>query len=58
MKLKSNKKNNQSSLIDNQLEKLSTPVENVRQIDLFMQNKAKVKLAKIKLSSFLTSKYE
>jgi hypothetical protein len=36
----------------------STIVENVRQIRLFMQNKAKVKSAKINLSSFVTSKYE
>jgi hypothetical protein len=31
--------NNQSSLIDNQLEMPSTPVENIRQIRLFLQNK-------------------
>ena len=36
----------------------STPVENVRQIHLFLQNKPKVKYVKINLSSFLTSKYE
>jgi hypothetical protein len=30
----------------------------VRIFKLFIQNKAKVKLAKIKLSSFVTSKYE
>jgi len=39
MKLNSNKNNNQSLLINNQLEMASTPVENVRQIRLFMQNK-------------------
>jgi hypothetical protein len=39
MNLKSNKSNNQSSIIDNQLEMPSTPVENVRQISFFMQNK-------------------
>ena len=43
MKLKSNKNNSQSStcaigIINNQLVWSSTPVENVRQIDLFMQN--------------------
>ena len=46
MRLKSNKNNNQSStcaigIIYNQLARSSTPVENVRQIDLFMQNKPK-----------------
>ena len=46
MKLESNKNNNQSStcaigIIDNQFVRSSTPVENVRQIDLFMQNEPK-----------------
>ena len=36
----------------------STQVERPLQIHLFMQNKAKVKYAKINLSSFLTSKYK
>ncbi|MHC4583460.1 MAG: hypothetical protein ACYS3N_02975, partial [Planctomycetota bacterium] len=36
----------------------STNVENVRQITLFMQNKPKVKSAKINVSSLVTSKYE
>jgi hypothetical protein len=36
----------------------STPVENVRQINLFMQNKPKVKSAKINVNSFVTSIYE
>jgi hypothetical protein len=40
MKLKSNKNNNQSSLIDNQLEMPSTSVEKPLQINLFLQNKA------------------
>ena len=35
MKLKSQIINNQSSLIDNQLKRRSTPVENVRQITPF-----------------------
>jgi len=35
----------------------STLVENPLQIDLFMQNKAKVKNAQINVSSFITSKY-
>ena len=35
----------------------STFVENPLQIDLFMQNKPKVKNAKINVSSFITSKY-
>jgi hypothetical protein len=34
----------------------STIVENVRQIDLFMQNKANSCMAKINISSFVTSK--
>jgi hypothetical protein len=34
----------------------STIVENVRQIDLFMQNKANSCKAKINVSSFVTSK--
>ena len=58
MKLKSNKNNNQSSIIDNQSEMPSTPVENVRQIDFFLQNKAKVKYAGMSVSSFVTSIYE
>jgi len=36
----------------------STFVESALQINSFMQNKAKVKYAKISLSSFMTSKYE
>jgi hypothetical protein len=36
---------------------LSTSVENPLQIDLFMQNKPKVKNAQINVSSFITSKY-
>ncbi len=36
----------------------STTVENSLQIDLFMQNKPKVKYAQINVSSFITSKYE
>jgi hypothetical protein len=36
---------------------LSTLVENPLQIDLFMQNKPKVKNAQINVSSFITSKY-
>jgi uncharacterized protein YgiM (DUF1202 family) len=39
MKFELQTTNNQSSLIDNQLEMPSTPVENIRQIRLFMQNK-------------------
>ena len=35
----------------------STLVENPLQIDLFMQNKPKVKNAQINVSSFITSKY-
>jgi len=35
----------------------STLVENSLQIDLFMQNKAKVKSARINVNSFITSKY-
>ena len=35
----------------------STNVENPLQIDLFMQNKPKVKYAQINVSSFITSKY-
>jgi hypothetical protein len=35
----------------------STTVENPLQINLFMQNKPKVKYARINLSSFITSKY-
>ncbi len=35
----------------------STFVENPLQIDLFMQNKAKVKYAQTSVSSFITSKY-
>ena len=35
----------------------STSVENPLQIDLFMQNKPKVKIAKINVSSFITSIY-
>ena len=35
----------------------STSVENPLQIDLFMQNKPKVKKAQINVSSFITSKY-
>ncbi len=35
----------------------STSVENPLQIDLFMQNKAKVKYAQIYVNSFITSKY-
>jgi hypothetical protein len=33
----------------------STIVENVRQIDLFLQNKANSHMAKINVSSFVTS---
>ena len=36
----------------------STSVENVRQISPFLQNKPKVKYAKINLNSFMTIKYE
>jgi hypothetical protein len=36
--------------------KRSTIVKNVRQIDLFMQNKAKLGKAEIAVSSFVTSK--
>ncbi len=57
MKLEPKITNNHSSLIDNQSKRRSTPVENVRQINLFMQNKPKVKYAKINVSSFVTSKY-
>jgi hypothetical protein len=35
----------------------STLVENSLQIDLFVQNKPKVKYAQINVSSFITSKY-
>jgi hypothetical protein len=35
----------------------STIVKNVRQIDLFLQNKANSYMAKINISSFVTSKY-
>jgi hypothetical protein len=35
----------------------STTVENPLQIDLFMQNKPKVKYAQINVSSCITSKY-
>jgi hypothetical protein len=40
----------------NQNLKRSTIVKNVRQIDLFMQNKANSCMAKINSSSFVTSK--
>ena len=36
----------------------STPVENVRQISFFMQNKAKVKYAKININSVIIMRYE
>ena len=36
----------------------STSVENPLQINLFTQNKPKVKSAQINVSSFITSKYE
>ena len=58
MKLKSNKTNNQSSLIDNQLEIPSTSVENFLQISSFMQNKPKVKYAKKNVNFFVTMRYE
>ena len=35
----------------------STIVKNVRQIGLFMQNKANLYMAKINVSSFVTSEY-
>jgi hypothetical protein len=40
----------------NQHLKRSTIVKNVRQIGLFMQNKANLYMAKIAVSSFVTSK--
>jgi hypothetical protein len=59
MKLKSNKNNNQSSLIDNQLENaLYLCRENFTNSPFFMQNKPNVKSAENNISSFVTSKYE
>ena len=58
MNLKSNKNNNQSSLIDNQLEMPSTPVENIRQIRPFLSNKPNFKYTKINVSSVFTQDYE
>jgi hypothetical protein len=45
----------QQKLINNRL--YSTFVEYSLQIDLFMQNKPKVKYPQINVSSFITSKY-
>jgi hypothetical protein len=41
----------------NQHLKRSTIVKNVRQIGLFLQNKANLSMAKIIVSSFVTSEY-
>jgi len=49
--------NSKSSII-NRKGLRSTPVENVRQIHSFMQNKPNVKYAQINLNSYMTSKYE
>jgi len=51
--------NMQYAIRDTQYEQrhTSTSVENPLQIDLFMQNKPKVKIAKINVSSFITSIY-
>ena len=35
----------------------STPVENIRQISFFMQNKPNVKYTQMNVSSFMTIKY-
>jgi hypothetical protein len=58
MKLKSNKNNNQSSIIDNQLEMPSTSVEKPLQISPFSTNKANVKIDKMNLSLILLKGYE
>jgi hypothetical protein len=58
MKLKSNKNNNQSSLIDNQLEMPSTLVERALQINPFIPNKANVKTDKMNLSLIILKGYE